>query len=334
MAPTAVSPTPATDFHVPTVDISPFFEDPESPESDKIVEIIRKACVTHGFFQITGHGIPRELQKEIFGAAAEFFKLPFDVKKSLDAKSNIGHRGYDVLASQSYEDDVLPDLKEGFYIGEELPLDDPRVVAKRFFMGPNVWPSADKLDPSKFTEPTMKYFRAVYALSLKVFEILAKTLPYGPNVFEQFTSNVPATPLRLLHYPPAQKTTQRQLGASAHTDFSAITLLLQDGNPGLEVLNQETQEWVPIEPNTDAYVVNVGDMLSMWTKNEYKSSVHRVINKNPGGDRYSVVFFFDGNVDCPLAPLDGTAPEGKVLTAEEHMFERMRTTYGTGKKSK
>jgi len=334
MPPSADSKAPASEFHVPTIDIGPFFEDPDSAESRKIVETIRKACVTHGFFQIVGHGVSRELQKEIFDIAAKFFALPYDEKKKLDAKGNIGHRGYDVLASQSYEDDVLPDLKEGFYIGAELPLDDPRVVARRFFAGPNVWPPSELLESGKFKEPAQEYFKAVYALSLRVFEILAKTLPYGPNVFDQFTDNVPATPLRLLHYPPAQKTTQRQLGASAHTDFSAITLLLQDGNPGLEVLNQETQEWVPIEPNTDAYVVNVGDMLSMWTKNEYKSSVHRVINKNAGGDRYSAVFFFDGNVDCPLAPLDGSEPEGKVLTAEQHMFERMSTTYGTGKKQK
>ena len=78
--------------------------------------------------------------------------------------------------------------------------------------------------------------------------------------------------------------------------------------------------------------MNVGDMLSKWTGNLYKSSVHRVINRNPG-DRYSVVFFFDGSLDCRLSPLDGSG-EGKdeeALTVEAHMLTRMAESYGAKK---
>ncbi len=108
----------------------------------------------------------------------------------------------------------------------------------------------------------------------------------------------------------------------------AITLLYQDESGGLEVLNQQTGEWVSVDPNPDAYVVNVGDMLSIWTKNIYKSNVHRVINRS-AKHRYSMPFFFDGNTDTKLAPFDGSEPlTGKVITSEEHMLERLGTTYG------
>ena len=199
----------------------------------------------------------------------------------------------------------------------------------------------------------LAYYSAVYALSLRVLDLIAATLPYGPRVFDHFTSNDPAAPLRLLHYPPALPATnantnesRRQLGASAHTDFGAITLLLQDTNPGLEVLDPISHEWVPIPPGDSqgGYVVNVGDMLSAWTGGAYRSSVHRVLNKNPGKDRYSVVFFFDGNLDTELAPMGGGSKyesgrkgeEGrekeKVFTVEQHMVKRMQDSYGKGKK--
>lgn len=105
-------PTSPVPFYVPTVDIAPFLDDPNSAGASKIVASVRAACISTGFFQITGHGIERSLQKDIFQAAAAFFALPFEEKKKLDAKTMVGHRGYDVLASQSYEADVMPDLKE------------------------------------------------------------------------------------------------------------------------------------------------------------------------------------------------------------------------------
>ncbi|KAI1101271.1 Clavaminate synthase-like protein, partial [Jackrogersella minutella] len=117
----------------------------------------------------------------------------------------------------------------------------------------------------------------------------------------------------------------------------AITLLLQDASGGLEVLDHSTGRWVPVSPDPAAYVVNIGDMLSLWTKNEYKSTVHRVVNRS-GRDRYSVPFFFDGNTDVELSPFDGSeplavGPGGRALTAEEHMLERYGTTYGRVEKS-
>lgn len=105
-----------------------------------------------------------------------------------------------------------------------------------------------------------------------------------------------------------------------------MTLLLTDENPGLEVYDAQDERWVQIEPNPDAYVVNVGDMLSKWTGGRYKSSLHRVVHKGTG-HRYSVVFFFDGNLDCELRALDGTG-EGEGLTVEKHMLERMAHSYG------
>ncbi|KAL4949469.1 Clavaminate synthase-like protein [Aspergillus filifer] len=317
-------------FQIPTVDISAFLADPDSPEAQSIIPIVRSACRSTGFFQISGHGISKELQQAVFTGAKKFFALPYETKKALDAHGNQGLRGYDVLASQSYEDGVLPDLKEGFYTGVDLPADDPRVQAQRFLMGSNVWPDSSLLDDDEFRKPAEAYHSALMELSISVLKLIERTLPYGPGIFDEFIANDPITPMRMLHYPPARGEDERagktQYGASAHTDFGAITLLLQGESPGLEVLDTRSGQWMPVPPNPDVYVVNIGDMLSFWTKNEYKSSLHRVINREPG-DRYSVVFFFDGNGDAKLASLDGME-EGKPLTVEQHMIRRVAESYG------
>lgn len=162
-------------------------------------------------------------------------------------------------------------------------------------------------------------------------KILASGLEHSnfdTSVFAEFCHE-PISSIRLLHYPPHPDTKDDSLvGTGAHTDFGAITLLLQDGNSGLQVLNQATNEWLDVEPREDAYVVNIGDMLDVWTNGAYKSTVHRVINTS-GGERYSIPFFLDGNPDCTIKSL-GTGDSmgtGKTYTVEQHMLSRYAASY-------
>jgi isopenicillin N synthase-like dioxygenase len=334
--PSAVKPT---DSLVPTIDIASFLADPRSSAAEQVIDAVRQACRKTGFFQVVGHGIPEDLQHQLFEASRQFFALSSEEKTKLDARTTIGRRGYDVLASQAYDTDSLPDLKEGFYIGHDVPVDDPKVQARRFFMGPNVWPAPQVLSPHALREPVERYFEAIHALSLRVLSLIERTLPYGPGIFDDFTVGQTVAVLRMLHYPPAPPRDsplpgKKQLGAGAHTDFGAITLLLQDDHPGLEVLDPETSEFVAVAPSPNAFVFNVGDMLSFWTGGEYKSSVHRVINKAPT-DRYSAAFFYDGALDCPLIPLNGKggAAEGEEgLTVEKHLIQRITESYGESQK--
>ena len=106
------SPPASPDFSIPIINIAPYLSSPSSSESQSIIDAVRTTCLTTGFFQITGHGVPPELRKSIFEAAANFFALPLEEKKKLDAKATVGHRGYDVLGTQSYEEGLMPDLKE------------------------------------------------------------------------------------------------------------------------------------------------------------------------------------------------------------------------------
>ncbi|MCJ1291609.1 2-oxoglutarate-dependent dioxygenase mpl2 [Xylographa carneopallida] len=326
----SATPKPAA-FYIPSVDITPYLADPASPAAQTVIADIRTACLSTGFFQLLGHGVPADLQARVFAGVAKFFALPQPAKRAIRATKDTGFRGYDLLASQSYEADVLADLKEGFFMGADLAPTHPHVRAKRFFAAPNVWPPEELLPANEFREPLERYYEAMLRLCGTVLDLLAATLPYGPGIFDDFRGPEPACPQRLLHYPPTppQALAKRQLGASAHTDFSAVTLLLQDEHEGLEVLDRETGMWVLVPPNPDAYVVNLGDMMKVFTRGVYQSSMHRVVNKNKT-DRYSVVWFLDGNLDCKLVPVGSTdeAEREKAMTAEEYMFDRMNFSYG------
>jgi isopenicillin N synthase-like dioxygenase len=73
--------------------------------------------------------------------------------------------------------------------------------------------------------------------------------------------------------------------------------------------------------------VNVGDLLRKWTKGEYRGAVHRVVNLSET-DKYSVPFFYHGNLGTKLAPLDGSG-DGEEETVEEHIRGRFAKTFGS-----
>jgi len=121
---------------VPTIDVGPFLTDPTSPSADKIIQAVRQACEETGFFQITGHGLPAKIQQDLFAAAKKFFVLPMEDKIKLDCRKTPGHRGYDVLESQTYDSEVPSDLKE--VCGQELWSDEELILTR--FAGFLCWP--------------------------------------------------------------------------------------------------------------------------------------------------------------------------------------------------
>ncbi|KAL3482048.1 hypothetical protein BJX99DRAFT_269445 [Aspergillus californicus] len=307
-------------FAIPSVDISSFLVDPSSPAAEDVVSEIRNACMTSGFFQITGHGVPPALQNSVITAAKTFFSLPIYEKMKF---AGIVGRGYEVIGAQALDPSTKPDLKEGYFVGREIPNQKPPY---RPFEHPNVWP-APTIPDAQFRAPLLEYHDVITALALKVMAILARGLSGLTAPLLTEFCHEPVASVRLLHYPPhpAEDTNDPSVvGAGAHTDFGAITLLFQDGQSGLQVLNRDTQAWIDVQPNRDAYVVNVGDMLDWWTRGQYKSTVHRVVNTS-GVDRYSIPFFFDGNLDFVVRPLED--PDAVGVTVAEHLKRMYEEIY-------
>ena len=93
------------------------------------------------------------------------------------------------------------------------------------------------------------------------------------------------------------------LGVNPHTDAGALTLLLQDDQPGLEVLRDGV--WHVVEPRRDALVVNIGDIVQVWSNDRYTAALHRG-RVSADAERFSAPFFFNPAYRTWYAPLVST----------------------------
>ena len=159
---------------------------------------------------------------------------------------NTWNRGYEKFGSQILEAGTAPELKEGFYIGEEIAKSHQYFINKRLNSGPNVWPQSMP-NVEDFKRVSMEYYNAMHALARDVLTIIAQTLELDPAYFQDFTTDAVAT-LRLLHYPPQAPDSDEKIsrGIGAHTDFGSVTLLMQDEVDGLQVYEKRTDEWLDV----------------------------------------------------------------------------------------
>ena len=57
-------------------------------------------------------------------------------------------------------------------------------------------------------------------------------------------------------------------------------------------MRQRSGEWIDVEVPPEHLVINLGDLMEVWTNGRYRSTLHRVIG-DPMRDRYSIALFFD-----------------------------------------
>jgi isopenicillin N synthase-like dioxygenase len=242
-----------------------------------------------------------------------FFSLPESTKQSLLRTDD--RAGYEAMQSQKLEKGTNPDMKEGFYCGQEGHV----FTGTKF--GENQWPE----DPI-YKEVFMGYYNAVYTLSTQLFAILAESLSLPKTFFSEFLDREVSL-ARFLHYPPTPVTGNTR-GVGAHTDFGAMTLLWQDNVGGLQIFHPQVKEWIDVDPIPGAYVVNLGDMMQLWTGGMYRSTLHRVVNSS-GRERYSIAFFNEGRLDYRVKRIivgEGVEDE-EGITVEEHLKRRYKESY-------
>jgi isopenicillin N synthase-like dioxygenase len=111
----------------------------------------------------------------------------------------------------------------------------------------------------------------------------------------------PLTNMTLLHYPP-QAAEAAGFGIHPHKDTDALTILAPDPVGGLFVKRRDESGWIRAAAPENALIVNVGDLLELWSGGYFVSTPHKVVNSS-GQERYSFPYFVVPRFDTVVRPL-------------------------------
>lgn len=301
---------------VPLIDMAGQANDP-----DAFAAALGSSFERFGFAMVSGHGVPEPLVARAWAQTKAFFDLPEDEKRGYFVAGGGGARGYTPFKTEIAKGATHVDLKEFWHIGRELP------PGHRFqdLMAPNIWPDR----PEGFRDTFLALFTALDAAGDRLLSAIALHLGLARDWFDPAVRDGNSV-LRLLHYPPVTEDAPN-VRAGAHEDINLITLLLGAEEAGLELLDKESGEWLPVKPPQGAMVVNVGDMLQRLTNHVLPSTTHRVVNPPPerrGHSRYSMPFFLHPAPDFLIKALpqcvSDTNPEREPpITAHDYLAERL-----------
>jgi isopenicillin N synthase-like dioxygenase len=317
----------------PVIDVGPLTG--SGGEVAAVADAIDAACRDAGFFSIVNHGIDHELLDRLEVLAREFFALP-EEEKARVAMANAGRawRGWFPLGGELTSG--VPDRKEGYYFGEELPIDDPRVVAGVPLHGPNLLPAR----PPELGPTVLEVIERFTTLGHQLMRGLGLALGLDAEWFDRELTHDPVVLFRIFRYPAraAGLETPESWGVAEHTDYGLLTMLHQDAGGGLEV--RTVDGWVEIPPRPGALVCNLGDMLERMTGGVYRSTPHRV--RIPAGrDRIACPFFFDPGWTAEVRPIVAAVAPGADDAAARrwdgasvHEFSGTYGDYLLGKVSK
>ncbi|KAJ9548817.1 hypothetical protein OSB04_021360 [Centaurea solstitialis] len=300
-----------------------------------------KACMECGFFYVINHGISEEFMDQVFGESKKLFHLPLDQKMKL--LRNEKKRGYTPLLDELLDpvNQLCGDHKEGYYIGVEVPEDDPE--AERTFYGPNLWPDSDILPGWRQTME--KYRQEALEVVRKIARLIALALDLDFDFFERPEMlGKPIVILRLLRYAGQVSDPAKGLfGAGAHSDYGLLTLLATDSVSGLQICKDKDARprvWENVEPIKGflnhlvaLYAPFQGLRCQSWRyvgAMEQRSTLHRVLSN--GQERYSIPYFVLPSHDCvveclPSCQSKENPPKFPPVKCESYLLGRYQDTH-------
>ncbi|CAL5001802.1 unnamed protein product [Urochloa decumbens] len=287
---------PAGAVTIPVVDLA--YDDKAS-----LVAQVRAAAESVGFFQVVNHGVPGELLAETLASVRRFHEAPAEARRpyynrDLPARRVRYQSNFDLFQSPAanWRDTLYLELPA---VAEEIP------------------------PPCRAAVP--EYARRARELGRRLLGLLSEALDLDAGYLEKDVGCLDGgegVVLTCHYYPPCPEP-EKTLGTTRHSDPSFLTVVLQDGVGGLQVLAGGSS-WVDVPPLPGALVVNVGDLLQLVSNDRFRSVEHRVVAMSPAaGARVSVACFFRPTGDAmstrTYGPIAATTPRYRSVTVAEFL---------------
>ena len=287
----------------------------EALASGEACDALARASETWGFFRLTGHPLDETARRRFLQTCAGFFSLPRETKLHFERSEANPWGYYDREITRNRRDwkeifDLAPDS-----LGEACNSRTP-------------WPDA----PAGFRSVMLDWYHRCEELSFTLLEALCLSLDLPRGRLHDAFRPVHSSFLRLNHYPVCENPAdpagdfpdEGHLGIGRHTDAGALTILLQDATPGLQV--RRAGRWCDIDPVPGSLIVNIGDMAQVWSNDRYQAPLHRVL-ANAGAERYSAAFFFNPGFAADCRPLTAGPPRYRPVNWGEFRTARAAGDY-------
>ena len=247
------------------------------------VRLLSAACRDWGCFQLVSHPFSQSQTTHLLTSMKQFFALPKQDKYAIERTEKNPWGYYDRELTKNIRDwkeilDIGPPANNGPFLGAK-----PQ------------WPAS----MPDLKDQLEEYFRGCEALSLFLLKKIAESLNTPAAVFTGGFAKEASSFLRLNYYPVCDEP-DHHLGISPHSDSGALTVLFADQKPGLQFWH--ANNWHTVIPEPDALLVNIGDIVQVWSNDVYTAPLHRVL-ANKDAARYSAPFFLNPSYDYTYAPV-------------------------------
>lgn len=320
---------------IPEIDISGFLaNDPAA--SRRICAQVNAALAEAGFFTVVGHGVDPALMSSLPRLAKAFFDAPLAQKQRFASSRKSISRGYVGTGMENlgrtFQGATTVDLKEQIAFGRfdvpDTPYYNQQFAAAAF--EPNIVPD----EPDGFASAIRAYYGSMESLASTLLEIFAGALGVERTFFAEYFNHHTSV-MRIIHYPDqtGMDVAKNQTRSGAHTDYGALTILLAEDAPGGLQVKLRNGGWVDVKPKPGSIIINIGDLMAMWTNDHWVSNLHRVGNPpaNPGRSarRLSIAYFAHANYDALIRCIPTCMAEGKPalhppVLAGEHRATKVR----------
>ena len=282
---------------LPGLDIRRFHGSPGDRAA--FVAELRHVLHDHGFFYLTGHGVPQALIDRLVAASKAFFALPLAEKLTIEMVKSPHFRGYTRAGLERTRG--APDWREQIDFNTEgvaVPV-GPDTPPWQRLQGANQWPEA----VPELKGLVLDYQARVTALGIDLLKAIALALGQPETAFAAVYEPQPTQLLKLIRY-PGRDVAETDQGVGPHKDGGLVTILLQDAVAGLRV-QTPGGDWIAAPPVPGSFVINTGELLELATNGFVRADVHDVVAPPPGVERFSIAFFLGARYDAviPVLPL-------------------------------